>query len=205
RSLPKSTFKKIYKPTNNNLRTSSNTSRANQDNSPRIHRNAGYESQRSGNVAGARETVEAEKGKRCSLSQGKDAIVKNDLDSFCFSIQLISYHLFSILKQSPFPECLPSATIGVGSSSAPMIAQVVPTTLNLKVWQHYNLCKMTDGSTKAQCKHCFHFLVTGSNSTLRNHFMIPYCEALKTVPEAGQSSMARDESLFVYNPDVVRE
>nr|GFB00166.1 hypothetical protein [Tanacetum cinerariifolium] len=50
-------FKKIYKPTNNNLRTSSNTSRANQDNSLRIHRNAGYESQRSGNVAGARETV----------------------------------------------------------------------------------------------------------------------------------------------------
>nr|GEX19396.1 hypothetical protein [Tanacetum cinerariifolium] len=34
-------FKKIYKPTNNNLRTSSNTSRANQDNSLRINRNAG--------------------------------------------------------------------------------------------------------------------------------------------------------------------
>nr|GFB22314.1 hypothetical protein [Tanacetum cinerariifolium] len=50
-------FKKIYKPTNNNLRTSSNTSRANQDNSPRINKNARYESQRSGNVAGARETV----------------------------------------------------------------------------------------------------------------------------------------------------
>nr|GFD45735.1 hypothetical protein [Tanacetum cinerariifolium] len=45
------------KPTNNNLRTSSNTSRANQDNSPRIHRNDGYESQRTGNVAKARETV----------------------------------------------------------------------------------------------------------------------------------------------------
>nr|GFC95452.1 hypothetical protein [Tanacetum cinerariifolium] len=50
-------FKKIYKPTNNNLRNSSNTSRANQDNSPRINRNAGYECQRSGNVAEARETV----------------------------------------------------------------------------------------------------------------------------------------------------
>nr|GFA49646.1 hypothetical protein [Tanacetum cinerariifolium] len=48
---------KIYKPTNNNLRTSLNTSRANQDNSPRINRNAGYENQRIGNVAGARETV----------------------------------------------------------------------------------------------------------------------------------------------------
>nr|GFA13894.1 hypothetical protein [Tanacetum cinerariifolium] len=54
-------FKKIYKPTNNNLRTSSNTSRANQDNSPRIHRNAGYEGQRSGTVAGARETVELQR------------------------------------------------------------------------------------------------------------------------------------------------
>nr|GEY97627.1 integrase, catalytic region, zinc finger, CCHC-type, peptidase aspartic, catalytic [Tanacetum cinerariifolium] len=50
-------FKKIYKPTNNNLRTSSNTSRANHDNSLRINRSAGYENQRIGNVAGARETV----------------------------------------------------------------------------------------------------------------------------------------------------
>nr|GEW54521.1 hypothetical protein [Tanacetum cinerariifolium] len=50
-------FKKIYKPTNNNLRTLSNTSRANQDNSPRINRSIGYENQRIGNVAEARETV----------------------------------------------------------------------------------------------------------------------------------------------------
>nr|GFA94829.1 putative ribonuclease H-like domain-containing protein [Tanacetum cinerariifolium] len=50
-------FKKIYKPTNNNLRTSSNTSHINQDNSPRINRSVGYENQRNGNVDGARETV----------------------------------------------------------------------------------------------------------------------------------------------------
>ncbi|GJW98176.1 hypothetical protein Tco_0179984 [Tanacetum coccineum] len=36
-------LKKIYKPTNNNLRTSSNSSRANQDNSPRINRGTGYD------------------------------------------------------------------------------------------------------------------------------------------------------------------
>nr|GEX84484.1 hypothetical protein [Tanacetum cinerariifolium] len=52
-------FKKIYKPTNNNLRTSSNTRRENQDNSPRINRGVGYENQRIGNVAEARETVDA--------------------------------------------------------------------------------------------------------------------------------------------------
>ncbi|GJV06027.1 hypothetical protein Tco_1343683 [Tanacetum coccineum] len=51
-------FKKIYKPTNNNLRTSSNTSRANQDNSPRINRGTGYDNQRAVNVVGARENVE---------------------------------------------------------------------------------------------------------------------------------------------------
>nr|GEV11112.1 hypothetical protein [Tanacetum cinerariifolium] len=50
-------FKKIYKPTNNNLRTSSNTSRVNQDNSLRINKNAKYANQRNGNVPGARETV----------------------------------------------------------------------------------------------------------------------------------------------------
>ncbi|GKB06562.1 hypothetical protein Tco_0834795 [Tanacetum coccineum] len=51
-------FKKIYKPTNNNLRTSSNTSRANQDNTPRINRGIGYDNQRAVNVVGARENVE---------------------------------------------------------------------------------------------------------------------------------------------------
>nr|GFC29258.1 hypothetical protein [Tanacetum cinerariifolium] len=54
------------KPTNNNLRTSSNTSRANQDNSPRINRATGYDNQRIVNVAGARENVarECQKPKR---------------------------------------------------------------------------------------------------------------------------------------------
>nr|GEZ95864.1 tRNA modification GTPase [Tanacetum cinerariifolium] len=56
-ALDSLSFKKIYKPTNNNLRTSSNTSRANQDNSLRINRSVGYENQRNGNVAGARENV----------------------------------------------------------------------------------------------------------------------------------------------------
>ncbi|GJW09430.1 hypothetical protein Tco_1575257 [Tanacetum coccineum] len=50
-------FKKIYKPTNNNLQTSSNTSRANQDNSPRINRGTRYDNQRAVNIAGARENV----------------------------------------------------------------------------------------------------------------------------------------------------
>nr|GEV03423.1 hypothetical protein [Tanacetum cinerariifolium] len=53
-------FKKIYKPTNNNLQTLSNTSRANQDNSQRINRGIGYENQRIVNVVRARENVARE-------------------------------------------------------------------------------------------------------------------------------------------------
>nr|GEY71891.1 hypothetical protein [Tanacetum cinerariifolium] len=48
---------KIYKPTNNNLRTSSNTSRANQDDTSRINRGTRYDNHRAVNVPGARENV----------------------------------------------------------------------------------------------------------------------------------------------------
>ncbi|GJS49019.1 gag-pol polyprotein [Tanacetum coccineum] len=50
-------FKKIYKPTNNNLRFSSNTSRAHQDNTLRINKGTRYDNQRVVNVVGARENV----------------------------------------------------------------------------------------------------------------------------------------------------
>nr|GEU49060.1 hypothetical protein [Tanacetum cinerariifolium] len=50
-------FKKVYKPTNKNLKPSSNTSRANQDNSLRINRGIGYDNQRIANVTGAKENV----------------------------------------------------------------------------------------------------------------------------------------------------
>ncbi|GJT51279.1 zinc finger, CCHC-type containing protein [Tanacetum coccineum] len=50
-------FKKIYKPTNNNLRTSSNTSSTNQDNTLRINRGTGYDNQRVVNIVGARENA----------------------------------------------------------------------------------------------------------------------------------------------------
>nr|GEV85944.1 retrovirus-related Pol polyprotein from transposon TNT 1-94 [Tanacetum cinerariifolium] len=47
----------------------------------------GYENQRIGNVAGARETVETKKGEGYDLSQGKDAIVSNDDHYNVFAIE----------------------------------------------------------------------------------------------------------------------
>ncbi|GJR92253.1 hypothetical protein Tco_0264427 [Tanacetum coccineum] len=98
-----------------------------------------------------------------------------------------------------------STTTGVGSISALTILGVLPCSRNLAIWKNFNLRKMSDGTTKAQCKLYFHFLSSGSNSTLKAHINNKYCETLKSVPEAGQSSMARDEGIFVYNSNVVRE
>ncbi|GKA86918.1 hypothetical protein Tco_0808629 [Tanacetum coccineum] len=49
----------------------------------------------------------------------------------------------------------------------------------------------------------------GSNTTLRNHITHPHCEAKKAQqnqnPKAGQTSMARVESVFRYDPNYLRE
>nr|GEV72433.1 hypothetical protein [Tanacetum cinerariifolium] len=70
-------FKKIYNPTNNNLRTSSNTSRANQDNTPRINRGTGYDNQRVVNVARARKNVAYHKEKMLLCKQEEDGFQLN--------------------------------------------------------------------------------------------------------------------------------
>nr|GEX69529.1 squalene synthase [Tanacetum cinerariifolium] len=49
----------------------------------------------------------------------------------------------------------------------------------------------------------------GSNTTLRNHITHPHYEVIKAQknqnPEVGQTSMARDGSVFMYDPDYLRE
>ncbi|GKD22723.1 hypothetical protein Tco_1224426 [Tanacetum coccineum] len=62
-------FKKIYKPTNNNLSTSSNTNRAHQDNTTRINRGTGYDNKRVINVVGAKENVAYHKDKMLLCKQ----------------------------------------------------------------------------------------------------------------------------------------
>nr|GEW45026.1 putative AC transposase [Tanacetum cinerariifolium] len=102
-----------------------------------------------------------------------------------------------------------STATGVGSTSAPTIHEIISTNRNPQIWKDFNHCIMTDNSQKAQCKHCFHFLSQGSNTTLENHITHPHCELIKAQknqnPKAGQTSMARDGSVFRYDPDYLCE
>ncbi|GKC67456.1 hypothetical protein Tco_1100054 [Tanacetum coccineum] len=97
-----------------------------------------------------------------------------------------------------------STTTGVGSSSAPMVLKILPCTRKDDVWQNFNLSKMSDNTTKAQCKLCFHLLPAVSNLTLRAHINNKYCDALKMVLEVGQLSMGRDGDLeeAIYDEEV---
>nr|GEZ50618.1 hypothetical protein [Tanacetum cinerariifolium] len=96
--------KKIYKPTNNNLHTSSNTSRANQDNSPRIHRNAGYEGQRSGTVAGARDTVGSSMEEAGIQLNAKLADWRDDTDDESDDQELEAHYMYMAKVQQVSPD-----------------------------------------------------------------------------------------------------
>ncbi|GJS29594.1 retrovirus-related pol polyprotein from transposon TNT 1-94 [Tanacetum coccineum] len=105
-------FKKIYKPTNNNLRTSSNTSRANQDNSPRINRGTGYDNQRAVNVAGARENVAYHKEKMLLCKQeevgvqlnAEQADWKDDTDDESDDQELEAHYMYMAQIQEVTPD-----------------------------------------------------------------------------------------------------
>nr|GEW03712.1 zinc finger, BED-type, phospholipase-like, homeodomain-like protein [Tanacetum cinerariifolium] len=96
-------------------------------------------------------------------------------------------------------------SVGVGSSNEPTIVEVIETTRNKDIWQHYDLCKMSDGSKKGRCKQCSKFIIASSNSTLRLYFEKPYCPVRKIIPDGGLSSMSREGGLFVYEADRVRQ
>ncbi|GKA97704.1 hypothetical protein Tco_0825598 [Tanacetum coccineum] len=114
-------FKKIYKPTNNNLRTSSNTNRANQYNSPRIKRGTVMYQ---GNVQKPKRVKDAayheEKMLLCKQEEAgfqlnaEQADWKDDTDDESDDQELESHYMYKLAKtnfkvtHSPVDNSLPS-------------------------------------------------------------------------------------------------
>src|ERR1043166_8744284 len=97
-----------------------------------------------------------------------------------------------------------SESTGVGSTSQATVVSILTTTRRAEVFQHFDLCKMSDGLVKARCKKCGIFLGKDANSTLRNH-VSKHCKVLKGVPEEGQPSKGQDGSIFAYSAERTRE
>ncbi|GJT36140.1 hypothetical protein Tco_0926559 [Tanacetum coccineum] len=122
-ALISTSFMKIYKPINNNLRTSSNTRNKNVDNTLRISRytrqTGQYENQRVVNVAGNMDTVGNQTGIQCYNCKGfghttrKHGLAKRAKDS--------SYHKDNIpeleayyMYMAKIQEVIPAADEGTG-------------------------------------------------------------------------------------------
>ncbi|GJT83777.1 retrovirus-related pol polyprotein from transposon TNT 1-94 [Tanacetum coccineum] len=103
-------FKKVYKPTNNNLRTSSNTSRAHQDNTLRINRGTRYDNQRV--ITGARENVAYHKEKMLLCKQeevgiqliSEQADWRDDTDDEPEDQELDAHYLYMAQIQEVTPD-----------------------------------------------------------------------------------------------------
>nr|GEX70753.1 ribonuclease H-like domain-containing protein [Tanacetum cinerariifolium] len=104
-------FKKIYKPTSNNLQTSSNTSRENQDNSPRINISVGYDNQRLGNVAGARETVGTTVEEVGIQLNAKQVDWRDDTDDESEDQELEAHYMYMSQIQEVSPDAADSGPI----------------------------------------------------------------------------------------------
>ncbi|GKE32634.1 hypothetical protein Tco_1451956, partial [Tanacetum coccineum] len=105
-------FKKIYKPTNNNLRTLTNTNRANQDNTLRINRGTGYDNRRVVNVAEARENVAYHKEKMLLCKQEEAGIQlsaeqvdwRDDIDDEPDDQELEAHYMYKAHIQEVTPD-----------------------------------------------------------------------------------------------------
>nr|GFC98230.1 hypothetical protein [Tanacetum cinerariifolium] len=81
------------------------------DNSPWIHRNAGYESQRSGTVAGARDTVGSSMEEAGIQLNAKQADWKDDTDDESDDQELEAHYMYMAKLQQVSPDAVDSGPI----------------------------------------------------------------------------------------------
>ena len=91
-----------------------------------------------------------------------------------------------------------------GQDSDATVVKIIPTTRSKEVWEHYDLCLLSNGKEKARCKKCGMFLGKDGNSTLRSH-TTKTCPAVKGQSDPSQPNITPDGSIFIYNNDDLRE
>nr|GEY83202.1 hypothetical protein [Tanacetum cinerariifolium] len=110
-------FKKIYNPTYNNLQTSSNTSRANQDNSPRIHKMLGMKvkgvkPKRKKDAAYHREKMLLCKQEEAGIQlNAEQADWKDDTDDESDDQELEAHYMYMAKLQQVSPDAVDSGPI----------------------------------------------------------------------------------------------
>ena len=97
-----------------------------------------------------------------------------------------------------------SVGVGASTSNEPTVVRIKTTTRNKELFQHFDLCEMSNGVDKARCKGCGTFLKPESNSTLRSH-LTKHCVVVKNNPANDQAQMSQECGVWNFDPDMVRE
>ncbi|KAE8717338.1 Detected protein of unknown function [Hibiscus syriacus] len=84
------------------------------------------------------------------------------------------------------------------------VVRVIEHTRNKDIWDHYDLCEMSNGSRRARCKLCLKFLASEGNTTLKNH-LTKSCKALRSRSDPSQSNLTPQGGVFVYDNEKSRE
>ncbi|KAL8253993.1 hypothetical protein R6Q59_032214 [Mikania micrantha] len=92
-----------------------------------------------------------------------------------------------------------SVSVGASTSTEPTVVRIKTTTRNKELFQHFDLCEMSNGVDKARCKGCSTFLKPESNSTLRSH-LTKHCVVVKNNPASDQAQMSQECGVWNFNP-----
>ncbi|KAE8675306.1 Ubiquitin-like protein ATG12 [Hibiscus syriacus] len=84
------------------------------------------------------------------------------------------------------------------------VVRVIEHTRNKYIWDHYDLCDMSNGSRRARCKLCLKFLASEGNTTLKNH-LTKSCKALRSRSDPSQTNLTPQGGVFVYDNEKLRE
>ncbi|KAJ9551686.1 hypothetical protein OSB04_015731 [Centaurea solstitialis] len=101
----------------------------------------------------------------------------------------------------------PSGVSSVGQSSMGEnleVSKVIETKRNKEVWDHFDLCLMTNQMKKARCKHCKRFFGADSNTSLAKHIR-KACPIFHSAPDSTQTNITPQGGVFTYNNDALRE
>nr|GEV17370.1 zinc finger BED domain-containing protein RICESLEEPER 2-like [Tanacetum cinerariifolium] len=102
-----------------------------------------------------------------------------------------------------------STATGVGSTSAPTIREIISTNQKPSDLERLQPLHNDRQLAKSSMQALLSFLIASSNTMLRSHITHPHCEVITEQKnqnrEARQTSMARDESVFRFDSDYLRE
>ena len=84
------------------------------------------------------------------------------------------------------------------------VVQVLEHKRSKEIWDHYDLCLLSNGSKKARCKYCHRFFTPEANSTLKAH-TTKACKALDSRSDPSQANITPQCGVLVYDNDALRE